>query len=102
MAATHHPTTKQYIQIALVLAVLTAIEIALFYIEEGVEAVTTSVTAPALLILAAIKFVMVVGWFMHVRYEKPLVSRFFAIGFVIAIALYAIVLSDMGRAFLGG
>jgi len=100
--AAAHPTTKQYIQIALVLALLTAVEIALFYIEEGVDAVTTSVTAPALLLLAAIKFVMVVGWFMHVRYEKPLVSRFFAIGFVIAIALYAIVLSDMGRAILGG
>ncbi len=102
MATAHHPTTKQYIQIALILAVLTAIEIALVYIGEGVDAVTTTVTAPALLILAAIKFVMVVGWFMHVRYEKPLVSRFFAIGFVIAIALYAVVLSDMGRAILGG
>ena len=102
MAASSHPTTKQYIQIALVLALLTAIEIALFYVEEGVDAVTTSVTAPVLLILAAVKFVMVVGWFMHVRYESPLISRFFAVGFVIAIALYAIVLSDMGRAFLGG
>ncbi len=100
--AAAHPTTKQYIQIAVILAVLTGIEIALFYVEEGVDAVTTSVTAPILLILAAVKFVMVVGWFMHVRYEKPLVSRFFAIGFVIAIALYAVVLSDMGRAILGG
>ena len=102
MAAAHHPTPKQYIQIALILAVLTAIEIALYYVEVGVDAVTPQVASPILLILAAIKFVLVVGWFMHTKFESPLINRFFAVGFVIAIALYAVMLSDMGRAILGG
>ena len=96
-----HPTTKQYIRIAILLAILTAVEVGLFYVEVGVDAVTTSMTAPALLALAAVKFFIVVGWFMHVRFEKPLVSRFFAIGFVIAIAVYAVVLTDMAVAISG-
>jgi cytochrome c oxidase subunit 4 len=97
-----HPTTKQYIRIAALLAVLTGVEVGLYYLEAGVDAVTTSMTSPALLVLAAVKFLVVVGWFMHVKFEKPLVSRFFAIGFVIAIGVYAVVLTEMAVAFARG
>ena len=97
-----HPTTKQYIRIALLLAFLTAIEVGLYYLEVGVDAVTTSMTSPALLVLAAVKFVIVVGWFMHVKFEKPLVSRFFAIGAVLALGVYAVVITEMAVAFSRG
>lgn len=97
-----HPTPKQYIRVAIFLAVLTAIEVGLFYLEAGVEGVTTSMTSPALLILAAVKFLTVVGWFMHVKFERPLVSRFFSIGFVIALGVYAVVLTEMALAFARG
>ena len=94
-----HPTTKQYIRIALLLAFLTAIEVGLYYLEVGVDAVTTSMTSPVLLVLAAVKFLIVVGWFMHVKFEKPLVSRFFAIGAVLALGVYAVVITEMAVAF---
>ena len=94
MAATHHPTTKQYIQIALVLAVLTAIEIALFYIEEAVG--MGGWEGPLLVGLSTIKFVAVVGWFMHLRFENSFLSRFFGAGFVLAMILYGIVLAAFG------
>ncbi len=97
-----HPTTTQYIRIAILLAVLTAIEVGLYYLEAGLDTVTTSMTSPALLVLAAVKFLVVVGWFMHVKFEKPLVSRFFAIGFVIATGVYAVVLTEMAVAFARG
>ncbi len=53
MAETHnHPTPKQYWQVAGLLAVLTAIEVALFYIEQGVEAVTPASTSRTLIVLS--------------------------------------------------
>lgn len=99
--AAPHPTPKQYVQIALFLAALTAIEVALFYIEEGVEAVTTAVTAPMLIVLALIKFVIVVGWYMHLRFEKSLVTKFFTVGAVAALVLYGAMLVALGTIVFG-
>lgn len=98
--AHHHPTPKQYVSVALVLAVLTALEVALFYLESGVEAVTQTITVPALLILSALKFYLVVAMFMHLRYERRLLSRFFTSGAVLAGALYLITLSALGAVAL--
>lgn len=90
-----HPTPKQYVQIAIFLAVLTAVEVGLFYLEQGVDAIGTSMTAPALIFLALIKFVAVVGYYMHLRFENRLLSRFFVVGFVAALALYGAVIGSM-------
>jgi hypothetical protein len=42
----------------------------------------------------------VVGWFMHLRFEKSLVSKFFTTGFVAAIVLYVAVLFALGAIVL--
>lgn len=99
-SAHHHPTPKQYVSVALVLAVLTALEVALFYLESGVDAVTQTITVPALLILSALKFYLVVAMFMHLRYERRLLSRFFTSGAILAGALYLITLSALGAVAL--
>lgn len=98
--AHRHPGPKQYVAVALVLAVLTALEVALFYLESGVDAVTQAVTVPALLILSALKFYLVVAMFMHLRYERRLLSRFFTSGAILAGALYLITLSALGAVAL--
>ncbi len=51
---------------------------------------------PRYLILAFLKFVIVIGWYMHLRYEKTVVSRFFVFGFMLALTLYAVVLIGFG------
>jgi cytochrome c oxidase subunit 4 len=89
---THHPTPRQYVQIALLLAVLTAIEVGLFYAEPAVGKLVT----PALLILALLKFLLVVGYYMHLKYEKRMLTRLFAAGFVLALMVYAVVLVAFG------
>jgi len=97
MAEEHHvahPTPAQYVKIAVGLAVLTAIEVALFYINDATQ--LGWVNTAALLTLAFLKFVIVVGWYMHIRYEKATVSRFFTFGFTLAFGLYAIVLISFG------
>ena len=89
-----HPTSAQYVKIAVVLFILTAVEVALFYID---EAVNLGAAEPTLLIiLALLKFVIVVGWYMHLRFEKSTLTRFFTAGFVLAIILYAVVLAAFG------
>lgn len=95
-----HPTPAQYWKIAVVLAVLTAIEIALFYIDQELE--LGALNAAILIVLAIAKFIIVVGWYMHLRYEKPLVNRFFTAGFILALSLYGIVLAALGVLVIRG
>ena len=84
------PSPKQYVQIAIILGVLTAIEVALYYTEDIVGVFTD----PLLMILAVGKFVIVVGWFMHLRFENKLVNRFFIGGMILALFLFAIVMLE--------
>ena len=92
MSETHKepPSPTKYVQIAIVLAILTAIEVALYYTEDIVGALSP----PLLIILAVGKFVIVVGWFMHLRYENSLVNKFFAGGMILALILFAIVMIE--------
>jgi len=70
--------SKKYIQIAIFLSIITLFEVALFY--------TTNFNLPAILIiLSFIKFVIVVGFFMNLKFEKKLLKIFFLLGFVLSI-----------------
>ncbi|HSJ29185.1 MAG TPA: cytochrome C oxidase subunit IV family protein [Acidimicrobiia bacterium] len=87
-----HPTTGQYVKIAILLAIVTAVEVALFYVDEAVD--MAGWDGPMLIILSFFKFVVVIGWFMHLRFEKPILTRFFAGGFILALGLYGIVIGS--------
>lgn len=102
MSSEHHahPTPAQYWKIAVLLAVLTAIEVAMFYIDQ--EYSLGALNAVVLIALAILKFVIVVGWYMHLRFEKSTLTRFFTAGFVLAVGLYLVVLSAMGIVVLRG
>jgi cytochrome c oxidase subunit 4 len=82
----HHPTVGQYVEIGVILAVVTAIEVALFYAD-----IPRQVTIPALLFLTFIKFLLVVMWFMHLRYDHRLLTRLFVSGLAIAAVIFAVV-----------
>lgn len=100
MSAAHHPTPSQYWKIAGLLAVVTAIEVALFYIDRRLELGALNVML--LLSLSALKFLVVVGWFMHLRFEKAFLSRFFTAGFALACGCYLVVLAAMGVIVIRG
>ena len=82
-----HPSPKEYVRIAVVLAVVTAIEVGIYYAE-----ISRGLLIPALLILAAIKFVLVVLWYMHLRFDSRTYARFFMIGLAGAVTLFLVVL----------
>jgi cytochrome c oxidase subunit 4 len=88
----HHPTPRQYVEIAILLAVLTGIEVGLYY----TESFFGSLVVPALLILALFKFLLVVGYYMHLKYEKRVLTRLFGGGFVLALMIYGVVLVAFG------
>jgi cytochrome c oxidase subunit 4 len=95
-----HPTSKQYVQIAILLAIVTAIEVALFYVNEAVD--MQGWDAPLLVVLSFLKFVVVIGWYMHLRFEKSTLTKFFTAGFVLALLLYTAVLGTFGVIALTG
>jgi cytochrome c oxidase subunit 4 len=96
----HHPTPAQYWKIAALLAVLTAIEVALYYIHREFD--LGNYNTLALLALAFLKFVIVIGWYMHLRFERSTLSRFFAGGFILALSLYTIILAALGVLVIRG
>jgi len=85
VAEGHHPSEGQYVVIAGILAVLTGVEVTLSYLKIGGS---QGITNGALLVLAAIKFAMVAMFFMHLRFDKPVVRRLFVTGLVLAILVY--------------
>ncbi len=81
-----HPTPRQYVAIAGILVVLTAIEVSLYYLDIG------GLNTFALIVLMLLKFTLVVAFYMHLRYESGFLRRLFAAGLAVAGTVYLIVL----------
>ena len=92
-AAPHrpHPKPRDYWIIAVILAVITAAEVAVSYADFLDAAV-----APLLLVMAAAKFLIVIGWYMHLRFDAPIYRKLFYIGVVAAPLLFGAVLFSFG------
>jgi cytochrome c oxidase subunit 4 len=54
------------------------------------------VLIPTLLVAAFVKFLLVVLWFMHLRFDDRRYARFFVMGLAGATTLYLIVLITFG------
>ena len=91
----HHPGPKEYIVVAVVLAIATALEVGLYYLAQYVE-FNRGLLIALLLILGVIKFALVVLWFMHLRFDSRLFRRLFMTGLVLAVTVYMIVLVTLG------
>ncbi len=86
-----HPGPMEYVQIGLVLAVLTLTEVAVYYI-----GALADVLIPMLLVLSAVKFSMVVLWFMHLKFDSRAFSTLFVGGLALAVALFVAALATLG------
>ncbi len=82
------PSDRQYIWIAVILAVLTALEI--LSTEIGPQG---SLLVPMLLVLMFIKFWIVASFFMHLRFDNRLFSFLFYLGLGFAVVLYSAMLA---------
>ena len=68
----HESHWKQYVVVGVILAIITAVEVAIFYIEA-----LAPVLIPALLVLSAAKFFLVVLYYMHLKVDHALFGRVF-------------------------
>ena len=84
-----HPSPKEYVRIAIVLALITAAEVAVYYIDWIHE---NDLLIQLLFLFALIKFSLVVLWFMHLRFDSRTYARFFVMGIAGALTLYVAVL----------
>jgi cytochrome c oxidase subunit 4 len=81
-AAEHGVKDREYVVIALILAALTAIEVSTYYVDFG------PLFLPVLLVLMVAKFLIVVSYFMHLKFDDKIFSYMFYSGLVLALAVY--------------
>tara|TARA_B100000427_G_C15498536_1_gene590974 strand:- start:247 stop:573 length:327 start_codon:yes stop_codon:yes gene_type:complete len=82
-----HPSDQKYMQIALLLAVITAAEVATYFVHIGAALI------PTLMVMMVVKFFIVAAWFMHLRFDSKMFTRFFVAGIVLATSVYFIFLT---------
>ncbi|MDH3707630.1 MAG: cytochrome C oxidase subunit IV family protein [Acidimicrobiia bacterium] len=83
-----HPSDLDYVKVFVALLVLTAIEVATFFID-----MPTPMLIGSLGILMSVKIYLIAGWFMHLRVDNRLFTRFFITGIIGAVTVYLIMLS---------
>src|SRR4051812_23936137 len=77
-----HPGAKEYVVVAVVLAFLTSIEVAIYYLD-----FVRPFLAHLLIALSLVKFFMVAAFFMHLKFDNRLFSTLFVGGLILAISL---------------
>jgi cytochrome c oxidase subunit IV len=84
-----HASVRTYVHVAIVLAIITALEVATLY----VPGIPNPLLVGSLLVMSAIKFFLVVGFFMHLRYDHPIMRALFVGPLIIAIAIIVAVMA---------
>jgi cytochrome c oxidase subunit 4 len=74
-----HASVTTYLQIAVILAIVTALEFGSIYIRQ-----LSPILVPLLLVMSAAKFALVVLFFMHLRYDARALAVVFAGALIIA------------------
>jgi cytochrome c oxidase subunit 4 len=74
-----HASRGTYWLIAVVLGIITMLEVAVFYVP-----LLHSVIVPILLVLSTAKFALVAMFFMHLKFDKPILTTVFAGGLIVA------------------
>jgi cytochrome c oxidase subunit 4 len=88
--AAGHPSPAAYVKVAVVLAIVTAAEVAVYYVSS-----LRALLVPLLLSMAVIKFFLVAMWFMHLKFDCKMFRRLFVLGIVLAIGVYGIAFATL-------
>jgi cytochrome c oxidase subunit 4 len=90
-----HFTPATYIRVGLILAVVTILEVGIYYVD-----MVHGALVGILVVLSFMKFALVVLWFMHLRYDNPLFSTLFTGGLLLVAALFVVVLTSLGASLV--
>lgn len=86
-----HPGPIEYVQVGIALAIITGVEVAVYYLD-----LPERLFVGILIALSAAKFSLVVLFFMHLKFDSRLFSTAFTAGFVLALAIFIVVLTTLG------
>jgi cytochrome c oxidase subunit 4 len=84
-----HATVRTYVNVAIVLAIITAAEVATLYI----PGIPNALLVVSLLLMSAAKFALVVGFFMHLRYDHAIFRAMFLGPLAIAVCIILAVMA---------
>ncbi len=87
-----HPPIMQYVLIAAILAIIPAIEVATYYSEAREGGLVY-----ILLVLSVLKFVIVVGYYMHLKFDNRLFGWIFGLGMLAAIGVVSAIIALFNR-----
>ena len=90
--AHEHPSNRFYVLIAVVLAVLTALEVMVFYVEA-----LAPLLLPILMVLMVAKFALVVMYFMHLKFDSKVLTIVFVWGLFIAVCIILALMAVNGK-----
>ena len=76
-----HPDGNQYLKVAIILTLITVVEVWAYYIP---SLVASPFFNPALLIMSAVKFAIVVLFYMHLKFDHKLFRALFTGPMIIA------------------
>jgi cytochrome c oxidase subunit 4 len=83
-----HPSDLKYVKIAIILAVLTAAEVSTYTFD-----VTGHLLVAILIPMMIVKFAIVAGYFMHLKFDSKLFTTMFVAGLAFAVAVYCVLLT---------
>lgn len=89
-----HPTWKQYKWVALILTLITIVEVWVYYIPSFVA---SKAFVPSLLLMSAVKFAIVVMFYMHLKYDHKVFRALFVGPLIIAIVTMIVLLLLFGQ-----
>ncbi len=89
-----HPTWSTYWKVAVILTAITAIEVWVYYIPSFVH---SRGFVPLLLFMSAVKFAIVVMFYMHLRYDHRLFRALFTGPLIVAVVTIAALMFLFGK-----
>ncbi len=89
-----HPGPRQYVIIGVILTIMTVFEILAYYAEEDWGLLTAGLAAVVITVLSAAKFLIVVLYYMHLKFDSKIFTGIFIFPALLAIlvigALYVV------------
>jgi len=82
-----HASDALYVKVFIVLFLITAAEVATYVVDIG------DFLLPSLMIMMVVKFALVVGFFMHLRFDSRLLTWVFVAGLFLAVVVYVVTLT---------
>lgn len=86
----HAPSQLGYVGIAVALAILTAIEVGIWYLD-----IPNGLLFAGLAVLMSAKFATVVAFFMHLKFDGRLLTVVFSGGLILALIMFLIAITSI-------